>query len=319
MPDPLLCDYPLPHHRRFYPLGFPLDVFTNSEAVLEAAQQSWGLFPQTCDRPPRVLRIGVTEDEVGPVPTPPVYRGHRNVVSIVSDAANYTICELDKGFAYSWVTSSLVRETASLRYFFLEASAYVLIVSAYLAGVHSACVEWQGKGVLLAGESGAGKSSMAYACARAGWTYISDDASYLMRDSDSLEIIGNPFSIRLRESAASLFPEFAGSAITSHPYGKKTIEVPTFALGDLKTSCRSKVHTVVFLKRNGVASPVLTPFPKEEALRIWSEGICFGDECVRAEHYRAFSRLSAVDTYELKYAEASTAIRYLETFLSGGK
>jgi len=213
----------------------------------------------------------------------------------------------------------MVNEASSLRYFFLEASAYLLVTSAFLAGVHAACVAWQGRGVLLAGDSGAGKSSMAYACARSGWTYISDDASYLVRDSDAPEIIGNPFSIRLRESAALLFPEFAGSAITSHPYGKKTIEIPTSKLGDVKTSCRGNVQAVVFLNRDGAASPELVPFPKEEALRIWSKGICYGDDDVRSGHHLAYSKLLAVDTYELKYAEAADAIRCLENLVSGEK
>jgi hypothetical protein len=317
MPDPLLSDYPLAHRKRFYPLGFPVDILSNSEAVLDAAQRSWGSFVQTSDRPPRMLRVGVTDDEAAPLPAPPVYRGYSNIISIISDSSNYVICELDKGFAYAWVTSSLVREAASFRYFFLEASAYLLVVSAYLAGVHAACVDWQGTGILLAGDSGAGKSSMAYACARAGWTYISDDASYLVRNSDSLEVIGNPYSIRLRESAASLFPEFADSAISSHPFGKKTIEVPISTLAGVKSSCRTNVRAVVFLNRNGVSSPTIRRFPKEEALRKWSEGICFGDEKVRAEHQAAYSKLLTVDTYELKYAEASTAVRFLERLFSG--
>jgi len=254
--------------------------------------------------------------ETGPVPTPPIYRGHRNLISMISDAANYSICELDKGFAYAWLSSTLVRETTALRYFFLEASAYLLVVSAFLAGVHAACVEWKGHGVLLTGDSGAGKSSMAYACARSGWTYVSDDASYMVRNSESVEVIGNPFSIRLRDSAAHLFPEFTGAAITSHPYGKKTIEVPTSTLGEIKTSCRGNVQTVVFLNRNGANPPRLAPYPKEKALRAWTEGICYGDEDVKAEHHVTFARLLALDIYELQYAEASTAVRFLENFLS---
>jgi len=319
MPDPLLSDYPLPLYKRFYPLGFALDIFTNSEAVLDAAEQSWGLFHQTSGQPPKILRVGVMENEFPVVSAPPVYRGHRNVISIISDSANYAICDLDQGFAYSWLTSALVRDAGRLRYFFLEASAYLLVVSASLAGVHAACVQWQGRGVLLAGDSGAGKSSMAYACARSGWTYTSDDASYIVRGADSLEIVGNPYLFRLRTAASLLFPELAGSAVTSHPYRKETIEVPSSSIENVRISCRGNVQAVVFLNRNGVNAPQMRPFPKEEALRIWSQEICFGDDQVRSEHALAYSKLLALDVYELRYAEVFTAVRYLESFLTGEK
>jgi hypothetical protein len=296
-----------------------VDIFTNAQGVLDAARQSWGMYPQTRNEPARIVRIGMIGDESTPAPPPPVYRGHQNLISIVSDSANYAICELDRGFAYAWVTPALVRDSASFRYLFLEAGAYLLIVSAYLAGVHAACVEWQGHGVLFAGDSGAGKSSMAYACARSGWTYISDDASYLVRNSDSLQVIGNPFHIRLRDSAASVFPEFADSAITSHPYRKKTIEVPTASLQDVKISCHSNVRTVIFLFRDGANPPEILPFPKEHALQAWSQGICFGADQVKAEHHIAFSKLLAADIYQLRYAETSTAVRFLENFLTEEK
>src|SRR5437899_10307127 len=98
MPDPLLCDYPLPLHRRFYPLGFPLDVFTNSELVLEAGNENWGQFTQAYDRPPAILRIGITESERHGTVNPPAYRGNRNLVSIISDAEHCSIFNLRNGF-----------------------------------------------------------------------------------------------------------------------------------------------------------------------------------------------------------------------------
>jgi hypothetical protein len=317
MPDPLLCDYPLPLHRRFYPLGFPLDVFTNSELVLEAGHENWGQFTQTYDRPPAVLRIGITESGGHRTVNAPACRGNRNLISIISDAENFSICDLRKGFAFAWLTSDLMRDAVFARYFFLEASAYLLIASANLVPIHAACVEWQGRGVLLTGEAATGKSSLAYACARSGWTYISDDASYLVRDGDPFMITGNPFCFRLRDDASSLFPEFEGTAASFRANGTLKIEVPTCRLSNLKTSSQSRVYAALFLNRTGRDSPTLVRFPKDEALRRWSESICYGDEEMRAQQNKALMSLLAIDIYELQYAEASDAVSYLEMFLAG--
>jgi hypothetical protein len=317
MPDPLLCDYPLPLHRRFYPLGFPLDVFTNSALVLEAVHESFGLFTQTYDRPPAILKIGITEGGGHRTVNAPANRGNRNLISIISDADNFSICDLRKGFAFAWLTSDLMRDALFARYFFLEATAYLLITSTNLVGIHAACVEWQGHGVLLTGETAAGKSSLAYACARSGWTYISDDASYLVRDGDPFMITGNPFYFRLRDDASSLFPEFAGTAASFRANGTLKIEVPTCSLRNLKISSQSRVSAALFLNRTGTDSPTLVRFPKNEAFRRWSELICYGDEEMRAQQKKALMGLLAVDIYELQYAEASDAVSYLEKFLAG--
>lgn len=317
MPDPLLCDYPLPLHRRYHPLGFPLDVFTNSELVLEACDESWSCFTQAYERPPAILRIGVTESGSQEAPNPPSYRGNRNLISIICDAENFSICDLRKGFAFAWLTSSLVRDKVFARYFFLEASAYLLVGSANLVGIHAACVEWNGRGLLLTGESGAGKSSLAYTCARAGWTYVTDDASYLVHGGDPFVITGNPHQFRLQKNASSLFPEFADIEAAVRANGKLKIEVPTGTLKNLKTSSSSRVDAALFLKRTKGDSPALVRFPKEEAFRLWSENICYGDEELREQQRKALLGFLTIDVYEFRYAEASAAVSYLEKFLAG--
>jgi hypothetical protein len=40
--DPLLRNMNLPFKRVFHPLGFSVEVVTNSEEILVAAEESWG-------------------------------------------------------------------------------------------------------------------------------------------------------------------------------------------------------------------------------------------------------------------------------------
>src|ERR1044072_1402168 len=53
----------LPMCATFFPLGFPVEIATNSAAVLAAAEQSWRMFRPQFDHPPLRLELGVTEDK----------------------------------------------------------------------------------------------------------------------------------------------------------------------------------------------------------------------------------------------------------------
>jgi hypothetical protein len=50
--DSLLANFELPRRARFYPLGFPLELETNSEDVIQAAAEGWGRFAPQFDEAP---------------------------------------------------------------------------------------------------------------------------------------------------------------------------------------------------------------------------------------------------------------------------
>jgi hypothetical protein len=315
MADPLLCDFPLPLHRRFYPLGLPLDLFSNSEPVLDAAERSWGSFSQAFDRAAVLLQIGVTEAEQSGSPGAPVTRARRNLICINADSDNFGVCDLRQSHGFAWVSANVGRDTPFLRYFFIEALGYVLLTAAHLAPVHAACIERDGRGILLCGDSGAGKSSLAYACARAGWGYACDDASFLLRGDDSLTVTGNPYLVRLRDSAPALFPEFKRFPVTSRPDGKPTLEIETRTLRDVRIRCRTKISHALFLNRNHAGAPTFAPFSKDEALRRWSETLCYGDDETRSDQRRTLQKLHAVDISEFRYSDIHSAVEFLSSAL----
>ncbi|MGH9663766.1 MAG: HPr kinase/phosphorylase, partial [Bryobacteraceae bacterium] len=193
----------------FFPLGFPMEITTNSGDVLEAAAESWGNFVQTSDESPARLDIHV---EAGPaqIPGPPRFQWRGHLMSIVSDAANFAVCDFRANCAFFWINAAVAANRGFLRYYFLDAAALTLVQQSHLAPLHGGLVARNGRGVLLCGESGAGKSTLAYACARAGWTLIADDGTFLVRRHAACYGIGNYRAIRLRDGARRLFPELAG-------------------------------------------------------------------------------------------------------------
>ena len=119
-PDSLLADFALPLESEFFPLGHSLHLSTNSNAVLAAAEVSWQGCPSLFDEPPIRLSIGVTDDHLESAVTPPVFRSRGHLLSIVSDARNFLVCDMRTGFAYGWFSREVVEDAAFFRYYFLK-------------------------------------------------------------------------------------------------------------------------------------------------------------------------------------------------------
>ncbi|MBV8867259.1 MAG: aldolase, partial [Acidobacteriaceae bacterium] len=139
---------------------------------------------------------------------PPTFRSQGHLLSIVSDRENFASLDLDAGFAFGWATQATAQNQEYFRQCLLDVMIYPLLEVRHLITLHAACVMYRGRGMLLAGNSGAGKSSLSYACARRGWTFVSDDASAFQRNTLDPKVIGHPQKFRFREPVGELFPEF---------------------------------------------------------------------------------------------------------------
>jgi hypothetical protein len=170
--------------------------------------------------------------------------------------------------------------------------------------------------MLLTGDSGAGKSSLAYACARARWTFTSDDGSWLLRDGDQPRVVGDCRQVRFRPSAKDLFPKLQGRDLTPRVQGKPSIEVPTPEL-ELITAEQATIHSVIFLNRQHSTVAELLPLPRGTAFQHYRDSLVRSDE-IRQLHIEVFQKLSAVDVYELRYTELDWAIDRLQRLVREG-
>lgn len=309
--DALLSKVDLPLRAVFYPLGFAFEIITNNVAVLNAASESWGHTKQREGGPILQLRIGVTKGTSEGCPPGPVVRSQQHLLSIVADAHNQAICDLNTGVSFAWVNEGALQYPSYLRYHFLEAVALTLISTSYATPIHAACVSRYGCGLLLCGDSGAGKSTLAYACARSGWTFTSDDASYLKHNSRELCMIGNSHQLRFRPSARELFPELQGRSLTPRAEGKPSIEVPTAELPGIVTAEEVQVRHVVLLNRWPSPYAELLSLPRKAARRYFQQYLPFSDRR-QQEQSEALQRLYSADVYELRYQDLAQAVDCLD-------
>jgi hypothetical protein len=278
---------------------------------MEAAAEAWGGFSAEFDREPIVARVVVQpEGDLAPEPS---HRAQGHLMSIVSDPHNFVVLDLQALFGYAFVSEKTVADHTWLRWFFLEPMALVLLTQRYLVPLHSACVAKNGRAILLCGISGAGKSTLAFACARAGWTFVSDDVSWMVPGSADLTVLGKPHQARLRHDAPRFFPELEGYITRARPNGKLSIEVPTAEFPEIQTAMRGRLGAVVFLRRREAGAAHLQRLSSHQ---VWEElmveGACapYGDE-VGARHVAERRRLLELPGYYLEYSDLGGAIGQL--------
>ena len=309
--EALLSHMELPFRGTFYPLGYPVEIITNENAVLQAADESFGHARLSRANATLQVFIGVSKGTDSVCPPEPTRRQYNHLYSLVADAENQALLDLKLCVGSVWVKKATVENRLYFRYNFLEKTVYLLLGSSSVTDLHAACVSKNGKGILLCGDSGAGKSTLSYACARAGWTYTSDDTSYLINDSAVPRVIGHSHRMRFRPTARTLFRELEGRELTPRLEGKPSLEIPTSEFPGLITTVEARVHSIVYLNRSPSGTGMLVPLPHGTATERMCKELYSAGE-IRAKHEKILQVFSETPTYELQYRDLEHAIYQLD-------
>lgn len=314
--DPMGFERVLEHRQRLHALGFAIDLQSDHRLAIEIARCRFPPSTLCGGGPPVRLEVQVTDGE--PASSRPRFNGRGHLLTVICDRSNWIVCDLETGYCLAAVTEATLRECPWAGGTFFDLPVYSILARSHCTALHAAAVSRSGHGLLLCARSGTGKSSLAYACAKQGWTFVSDDAVYLAGDSDS-RVLGKPHRLRLKESASRLFPELAAQPKFPDMDGVPHFEldVSTFAHARISEECDARA--VVFLDRQepggvlaaGVARirPVV---PEEARDRLLADLPSYG-KAVRRRHADAVQRLVSRSTAcELSYSDLNSAIHALE-------
>ncbi len=308
----------VPLEGMFYPYGFPMVLRTNLPEVFELACEQWGKFEKLQDTEPIRVNMHVTEGGSKECPPLPTHRFLWPLRLTVADADNYMIYEMEQNRTHVLVTSGAMRHQLYIGSLFLGAAPGPHIATRHTTPLHAACVALDGRGVLLFGDSGAGKSTLSYACARAGWTYVTDDGSYLLNCGRDRTVIGDCHRVRFRPEAAELFPELQGQDITPRLFGKPSIEVPTTLFPKIVCAQTARADFVVFLNRRSGGPPELVPYRKDVARHAMRQTL-YGTRASLARQYPVIERMLTADVLELRYTDLDWAIDRLQRLVREGR
>jgi hypothetical protein len=322
--DPLGFSLPLPLKAQFYPIGQPLLIETNCKEVLATANRLWSGWPKRNeDAPPVRFRISVSDSDSSTPLKPAMPSGQGHLLSVVHSAENFAIADVAHSFAFARLTRDVARDAAYFRYHFLDLIVWHLVDASHSTLLHASCVAIHGRAVVLCGDSGAGKTSLAYACARRGWSYLSDDVTHVLRAREPLTVAGRPFFIRFREAARQIFPELEAFTPERRLNGKLDIEVPTGKI-NIPIALESAASHVVFLDRRTRSERAgetvsVRQYPRPLAYARLRQVIYHGDERVQTEQNQTMDRLLELPTVEMTWHDFAGAEASLRSLVEAGE
>lgn len=279
--DPLGRDAPIRHEATFPLLGVPLTVGSNSAEVIAAAERSFGRWR---DLPPEVIAPGpplhlrlLLHHSQGRAPYAPrqpfVQRLHWPYY-LTSCGEGVATANMLAGEAVGFLTPEMLADDLHMRYNLLECLSLVLVMYRDRWPVHAAAVVRDGRALLLVGQSTAGKSTLSYACLRAGWQLLAEDAVYVSLESETgLCAWGVPWRIHLLPDAPRHFPELAAIEPQIQANGKRKLGIEVGSLGPDRFRTYVGDVRVCLLSRHAGPDTSAEQIAREEAIAALTEGL----------------------------------------------
>lgn len=297
--------------RRSYDLhGVVLDVVSADPTALDLLDGRLLTFLREPDGAGRtagvVLHLRTAAE--GPPPRPPPGARSRPVYDLPSGQVRY----FDDGdvlfvdhegvtmvadFAASVVETFVGRLNDRARWLATHPFFTMALVEALkrrrLHSIHAAaCAAEDGSVVLLAGQSGAGKTTLALALARAGFGFLGDDTAFLAHDGATLDVLGFPDEVDVTDDTAALLPELGHLLGRPKPAGAVKHRVRAEEVYGVPVVEMGPVTALVFPRIGGCPDSTLAPLSPDEALMELLPNVLLTEPCSSQAHLDTLGRLA---------------------------
>lgn len=252
----------------FQPMGFTLQLSSNSPAILSAAEIAFGRFgrPDSAHSPDFTFRLFEQPGDEGP-PGKPVFRMEGHLLYQTGGRGATLVVDLNRGFAFGYFSAATLARPAFFRWHFLEMACFILLEARGLMAVHGSALAKNGRAILLRAPSGGGKTTLAYAGARRRYQALAEDVVWVDQGRDCWW--GTPWSFHLLPAAKTLFPELAGyePVLQTNEELKLEVDLETIRPGSTTTSARP--GPVVLVERRPGGRSRLVEITPAQARADW--------------------------------------------------
>lgn len=171
--------------------------------------------------------------------------------------------------------------------------------------LHATALEYHGRGLLISGHSGSGKTTSSLSLLRSGYRYLSDDHPLLWDGGTRLELRAAPMKIDVTNQTVALFPELrdATSGLLRQGASKKSFQFEDIYAGSAGRSCEPAM--ILFPHIANTSHSCLEPLPKSRALELLMprQPLVYDEEAAKRE-FQALSKLvQQADCYRLHFGQ----------------
>lgn len=169
--------------------------------------------------------------------------------------------------------------------------------------IHATALEKNGRGVLIPGYSGRGKTTACISLLRSGYRCLSDDHPFLKIANGSLEVLAFPEKVDVTENSLKFFPELCDESHGKLYQGlmKRYFHIEDFFPGGTARACDPRLlvfpHVV-----NSPTSHVERVSKRQALEEILPHGLLVYDKTIAKKEFQAWSHLiQKVDSYRLYF------------------
>jgi len=284
--------------------GAHCSLATNSPELV-ASVSRWRVSPGPCG-PAIELRAIVDDAAIRRPDAPMHFRGSHHLV--------FALISTDETFAFDLlrrrVTGVVSREAARDAEFWATRIVPLVLglmgITVGIVPLHCACLELNGEGLLLAGKSRAGKSTLAVSLSKRGFALISDGWTYLKRNAAG-ELVARGISapVKLLPDAVDHFPELRGYKCAKAFNGEIAIEFDAALALNATMLHESCPRRLVLLERSQSGPTELEPLSADAVLEFFLGSLELMPaplEGLAASREALIAQLSRIECWKMRHA-----------------
>jgi hypothetical protein len=221
-----------------------------------------------------------------------------------TDSSNFVVLSERARAGLVVVSPQMLRFPYHTRYELIEFAVFTLAARAQrLVPLHAACIGRNGRGLLLMGSSGAGKSTVALHCLLDGFDFLSEDSVFVAPKSMTATGVANFLHVRAESlrwlGRSGEAAELRKSPVIRRRSGVKKYEIDLRRKPFRLAQSPLKIVGIVFLSSKVAnAQQLLKPLPKSEVLVNLAAAQAYG---ASQPQWQTFIRkVPHLDVFELR-------------------
>lgn len=299
-------------------MGRSVDFETNCEDLFRRVEKLFSVYPRAVDATPQ-CRWRIIQHRA----SSPGNRGFRRFAFSDSNLRfaqvgqrSFYALDLESRTAVGSITEDVIKDELRIIIPFMDSLFCMSAASLGLVSLHANCVARGGRGVIILGEPGVGKTTVSYLAAREGMHFHADDGVFLEICQGELRAWGGFWPIVLRQETVEFFPELQSYA-SQFTYGDRALCY--LNKGCLQTHNAEPVLPIcsIFLNQAPCSSPILAQLSALEVYQRLANRMLFAEEEQFAKQEDAvLCTLSTLPTYEFNYGkDPAAAVELIEDLL----